>query len=446
MINRLCLLVGVLVFLLPQVSFSAQKITEYMLINGLQLVVIEDHRTPAVLQMLWYRVGGSDGPPGKSGLAHYVEHLMFKGTERFGPKVYTRTVENLGGYDNAFTSYDYTAYIQRIAADHLETIMELEADRMTGLLLSEEDIETERSVVLEERSLRTDTNPSALLNEQMNAALYLNHPYSLPVIGWRHEIEQLSREDIFDFYHHHYAPNNAVLIIAGDVDPAEVFRLANKHYGKIPRKSDIFPRSRPADPPHIASRRLVFKDERVANPYLLRNYLATERNPGSQRKAASLVLLAALLANDGVNSYLKRKLETEQKIALYTDAYYSSTTLDKRSFGVIVMPTDPTKMQEAEVALDEAIEEFLKDGVDAGQLDRIKKAVHAEWIYEQDSVQSVAQRIGQELIVGLTLKDIAEWPDILQSITPTEILDTATELFQLKNSVTGWVVKEEAQS
>lgn len=444
--TRRILMMVIMAVLLPSSAFSAQNITEYMLDNGLQLVVVEDHRTPAVSQTLWYRVGGSDGPPGKSGLAHYVEHLMFKGTKKFGPDVFSRTVEDLGGTDNAFTSVDYTAYIQRIAANHLEKIMELEADRMTGLLLSEEDIETERLVVLEERNTRTDTNPGALLGEQMNAALYLNHPYSLPIIGWRHEIENLSRDDIFSFYDLHYAPNNAVLIIAGDVDPEEAYRLAKKHYGVIPKEENLVSRVRPEEPPHIAPRRLVLEDERVANPYVLRRYLAPVRDPNNQRDAASLELLAAILAGDGVNSYLKQKLETEQRIALYTDANYSSTALDNRSFSLVILPSDPRKMKEAEEALDLAILEFIEGEIDLEQLNRIKKALRAAWIYEQDSVQAVAQRIGRELIVGLTLEDIAAWPDILQSITPEEIQQAAKMIFQDKNSVTGWAVKGETES
>ena len=438
--KRFSWLVLSLTILLPQTADSAQKMTEFRLDNGLQLVVIEDHRTPAVTQTLWYRVGGSDGPPGKSGLAHFVEHLMFKGTERFGPGVFDLTVQNLGGTDNAFTSLDYTAYIQRIAADHLETIMELEADRMRGLLLSDEAIETERLVVLEERYTRTDTDPGALLREQMNAALYLNHPYSVPIIGWRHEIEQLSRGDIFEFYRRHYAPNNAILIIAGDVAPKEALRLAEKHYGPLTAESGITARSRPQEPPHIAPRRLVLEDERIANPYIVRRYLAPERNPGDQRTAAALELLAAVMAGDGVNSYLKRKLEIDEKIAIHSGAFYSGTSLDQLSFGFVVVPADPSEMQAAEDALDRVLLQFLVDGVDEAQLSRIKKAYHALRIYEQDSVSDVARRVGNELIVGLTLEDITAWPDILQSVTPKEIVDAASMLLRSESSVTGWAV------
>ena len=371
---------------------------------------------------------------------------MFKGTEKYGPGVFQQTVQALGGTDNAFTSLDYTAYTQRIAADRLEEIMQLEADRMHGLLLTEVDIETERKVVLEERHTRTDTSPSSLLYEQMQAALFLNHPYGQPIIGWRHEIETLSREDIFEFYRQHYGPNNAVLIIAGDVEPEEVYRLAVKHYGGLEANPAITERVRPQEPPHLAPRRLILEDERVSNPYVIRRYLAAERNSGDQRPAAALSLLSALMAGDGVNSYLKQKLEIEQEIAIYTDAFYTSTVLDRQSFGFVVMPKNPAQLEEAEAALDAALEEFINGRVDEKQLARIKKSLHASRIYEQDSVQSVARRIGNELIIGLSLQDIEEWPDILQKITPEEIIEAAVQLIEPKNSVTGWAVNTGSDS
>ncbi len=444
--KKLSWLAPALAVLLPHAAVPAQKITDYRLGNGLQLVVVEDHRTPAVSQTLWYRVGSSDDPPGKSGLAHYVEHMMFKGTERFGPGVFRRTVQDLGGSDNAFTSFDYTAYVQRISADHLEKIMELEADRMRGLRLSEEAIETERLVILEERSARTDTDPGALLREQINAALYLNHPYSAPVIGWRHEIERLSRGDMIEFYRRHYAPNNAILVIAGDVRPEEAFQLARRYYGPLSAYPGITPRSRPQEPPHIAPRRLVLTDKRISIPYIVRRYLAPERNPGEQRAAAALELLAGVLAGDGINSYLRRKLEIEEKIALHTDAFYTGTSVDRMSFGLVVLPADPSAMTEVETALDRALEEFLEEEVEEAQLNRVKKAMRASWIYAQDSVQNVARRIGQELTSGLTLEDIAAWPDIIQSITPQEIAAAAEALIRSESSVTGWAVGEEPES
>ncbi len=428
------------------VVHAAHKMNAFRLDNGLQLVVIEDRRSPAISQTLWYRVGAADEPPGKSGIAHYVEHLMFKGTRNFAPGFYRQTVQNLGGNDNAFTSRDSTGYIQRIAADHLETIMELEADRMHNLILTDEDIETERRVVLEERNMRTDTNPGALLSEQMSASLYLNHPYSIPIIGWRNEIEQLSRDDIFNFYKTHYAPNNAVLVIAGDIAPHEALRLAQEHYGPLPANPHIKTRIRPQEPPHLAERRLVMTDERIATPYIVRRYLAPERNPGEQRTAASLSLLAAILGGDGINSFLTQKLEIEADISIYSSAYYRGTSVDPTGFGLVVVPADSVTMKEAEEALDEAIDKFLQIGVEEAQLNRIKKGIYAANIYEQDSVQNVARRVGEALSSGLTLEDVRAWPDILQSVTAAEILDAARSLFRPESSVTGWALKEDIES
>ena len=226
---------------------QAETISNFTLDNGLEVVVIEDHRAPVVVQMIWYRAGAADEPAGKSGIAHFLEHLMFKGTDKIGPEQFSDIIEANGGSDNAFTSWDYTAYFQRIASDRLEMVMEMEADRMRGLKLEESVVLTERDVILEERAQRTDSDPGALLGEQMRAALFLNHRYGVPIIGWRHEIAALTREDALEWYDRYYAPNNAILIIAGDTTPEEVRRLAEKYYGPIAPSDQIVPRLRPQE-------------------------------------------------------------------------------------------------------------------------------------------------------------------------------------------------------
>jgi len=222
----------------------AETVTDFTLPNGLQVVVIEDHRAPVVVHMVWYRVGAADEPPGHSGIAHFLEHLMFKGTDEVPSGKFSEIVQAQGGSDNAFTSWDYTAYFQRVAADRLDLVMKLEADRMRDLRLTQEDVATERAVILEERTTRTDSDPGALFEEQAQAAQYLNHPYGIPIIGWRHEIEQLDRDDALAFYRRFYAPNNAVLVVAGDVTPDEVKRLAERHYGPLaPTRAAILRRN-----------------------------------------------------------------------------------------------------------------------------------------------------------------------------------------------------------
>ena len=442
--NTILAMTAALIALIPGLAVSEQAVTSFELDNGMQVVVIEDHRAPAVTHMVWYKVGAADEPPGQSGIAHFVEHLMFRGTEAHALGEFQRVVESLGGSENGFTSRDYTGYFQRIAADRLEVVMELEADRMTGLLMTEEDVEIERQVVLEERNERTDTNPHALFSEQRSAALYLNHPYGIPVIGWKHEIESVTREQLLEFYRKHYVPNNAILVVAGDTNPEEVRRLAEKHYGGIAPGPDLEPRVRPQEPAHLAARRMSATDPRVAQPYLVRLYLAPERNSGDQESAAALEILAEILGG-GLTSVLTRKLQIEQGIAVDTGAFYSGTAIDRTSFGLITVPSEGVTLEDAEAAMDQAIEEFLEAGVDQEQLDRIKSQLRAAWIYGLDSVRDQARRYGLELTIGLTVEDIKAWPDVLDSVTGDDVLAAAREVFDIRNSVTGYLSGEEIQ-
>lgn len=414
------------------------QVTSYTLDNGMQVVVIEDHRAPVVVHMVWYRAGAADETPGVSGVAHFLEHLLFKKTKNLEAGELSRTVAENGGTDNAFTGYDYTAYYQRVAADRLPIMMRMEADRMINLDLSEEDILVERDVIIEERNQRTETNPNALYREQANAALFQNHRYGVPVIGWRHEMSNLTLSDALDYYQKFYAPNNAVLIVAGDVMPEDVLALAQEIYGQIPANVDLPERKRPVEPPHFAPRRIEYVDERVSQPYVVRSYLAPERNSGDQRSAAALVLLADILG-DGQASVLQRKLQFETQEALYASASYSGVSLDKTSFGIYIVPAADVTLLDAEAALDRAISEFLEEGVDEAQLARLKTQYRAAGIYAQDNVNGLANAYGRALTSGLTLEDIHAWPDILQSITSDEIIAAATQVFDLNSSVTGWI-------
>ena len=417
----------------------ANEVSTFTLDNGLELVVIEDHRAPVVTQMVWYRIGAADEAPGHSGIAHFFEHLMFQGTDDLAPGEFSATVEAQGGNDNAFTSYDYTAYFQRVATDRLDLMMQMEADRMRDLTLSEEDVVTERQVIVEERGQRTDSDPGALLNEQMAAAQFMNHPYGRPVIGWMHEIKALTREDALAFYRANYAPNNAIVVVAGDVTPDQALKLAETHYGPLEPSADIAPRLRPTEPPQLGERRIVLQDERVSEPYVIRSYLAAERNPGDQRKAAALTLLAEVLGGNPTTSVLARDLQFKRGVATWSAAFYDGTTVDPDTFGVYVMPVPGVSLAEAEAALDEVIAGFLKDGVDPDELARIKTQVRAATIYGRDSAEGLAQVYGQALAVGLTVKDVQDWPDILQSVTEDEIMAAAAEVFDKRRAVTGWL-------
>lgn len=423
-------------------AVAKDDVTDFTLDNGLEVVVIEDHRAPVVVHMLWYRAGAADEQPGVSGIAHFLEHLLFKATDNMEAGELSRVVAENGGSDNAFTSQDYTAYFQRVAADRLGLMMQMEADRMRNLRLSEDDIATERNVILEERAQRTDSDPGALFHEQMNAAAYLNHPYGTPIIGWRHEAAQLSRADALAFYERFYAPNNAILIVAGDVTPDEVKTLAQKHYGPLKPTPDLTERARRTEPPQLAERRLRFEDARVSQPYVYRQYVAPERDPGAQERAAALVYLADILGGSGATSVLGQALQFENPIAVYAGAGYGAVMLDDTEFSLVVYPTQGTSLAEAEAALDAQIEEFLETGIDPEQFERIKFQIRADQVYGLDSAMSRAQRYGRALTSGLTIEDVQAWPDVLQAVTPEQVMEAARAVFDDRRSVTGWLVPE----
>lgn len=429
---------------LPLPALAEEPVTTFTLDNGLNVVVIEDHRAPVVVQMIWYRVGAADEPRGHSGIAHFLEHLMFKGTEKVAPNAFSGIVEAQGGDDNAFTSWDYTAYFQRIAADRLDLVMEMEADRMRNLRLTEEDVVTERQVILEERAQRTDSDPGALLMEQMRAAQFLNHPYGIPIIGWRHEMEQLSRQDALDYYERFYAPNNATLVIAGDVEPEAVRALAEQHYGPLQPSDAIVPRDRAQEPPQLAERRLVLSDERVSDPYVFRTYVAPERDPGNQAEAAALTVLAELLGGNGQTSVLARALQFDAQVAVFTSAFYSGTSIDDATFGVAVIPAPGVTLEKAEAELDRVLAEFLENGPDPAALERIRTQVRAGEIYARDDVEALARRYGEGFSVGLTLADIEGWDEALSAVTEADILAAARKVLDRRNAVTGWLTQAEA--
>ena len=427
----------------PALAAQAEEaVTSFTLDNGMQVVVVEDHRAPVLQHMIWYRAGSADEPVGSSGVAHFLEHLLFKATDTMEAGEFSATVAANGGRDNAFTSYDYTAYFQRVAADRLELMMKMEADRMKNIRLTEAEIVTERDVILEERNQRTENNPRALFSEQMSAAQYLNHRYGVPVIGWKHEMETLDLADALSFYDLYYSPNNATLVVSGDVDPDEVKRLAETYYGAIPANPALPERFRSQEPPQTAARRLTYKDARVAQPYVMRSYLAPERDSGDQEKAAALTLLAEILGG-GTTSFLTEKLQFDTKTAVYTGAFYGGMSLDDTTFELFVVPADGVSLAEAEAAMDAALAAFIETGVDPEQLERIKMQLRAAQIYERDNVDGIANRYGRALASGLTIADVEAWPDILQAVTGAEIVAAAREVLRPEASVTGWLMRDD---
>ena len=439
-------LIAALALIFAAASATAEEVTTYMLENGMEVVVIEDNRAPVVVHMVWYRVGSADEPEGVSGVAHFLEHLLFKATETLAAGEFSATVAANGGSDNAFTSYDYTAYFQRVASDRLELMMRMESDRMNNIRLTEEDILTERQVIIEERNQRTENSPNALAREQFAAALYQNHRYGVPIIGWRHEMEQLDMDDVLAFYDLYYSPNNAVLVVAGDVVPEEVLALAEQYYGVISPEAQLPERTRPEEPPHRAERRLTFVDPRVSQPYLIRNYLAPERDSGAQQEAAALVYLAELLGGSPFTSALGQALQFDTQTAIWTNASYSGSSLDDTVFSFAVVPAEGVSLSEAEAAMDQVIADFLATDIDPERMDSIRTQLRASEVYALDNTEGLARRYGAALTQGLTVEDVQAWPDILQAVTEEDIKAVAAKVLDRRQSVTGWVVASQEEA
>jgi len=420
---------------------SAGAAAGFTLANGLQVVVIPDHRTPVVTHMIWYRVGAADEPPGKSGIAHFLEHLMFKGTTRNPAGRFSKTLATIGGQENAFTSADYTSYFQRVTPQHLATVMDFEADRMTGLILSEENVASERKVVLEEWNMVSGNVPAARLGEQIAAALYLNHPYGKPVIGWHHEIEQLNREDALAFYRRFYTPNNAVLVVAGDVTPDEVRTLAEQTYGKVEPRAEVAQRLRPQEPEPSAIRHVTLADPRVAQPTLQRAYLVPSLTSGKPGEVASLEVLAQILGG-GVTGRLYRALIVDQELASDAGSWYQGLALDATRFGVFATPRPGVELAQLEDALDGVIAAVADKGVAAEEVARAKTRMIADYVYAHDNQAAMARMYGSALTTGLTLDDVRARPDRLRAVTADQVQEAARRFLDKRRSATGYLVKD----
>lgn len=414
----------------------------FTLKNGLQVVVISNHRLPVVSQMVWYKVGSADDPPGKSGVAHLLEHLMFKGTKVMAPGEYSKILARNGGRENAFTSNDTTAYYQVVAADRLELVMKLEADRMVNLVLTDADVLPERNVVVEERRARTDNNPAALLGEQMSAALYINHPYRLPVIGWKHEMESLTTEDVLAFYRRYYAPDNAILIVSGDITVEKLRPLAEKYYGPIPSRN-VAKRVRLKEPPHRAARRVQLRSSQVREPRWSRDYLAPGFSSVDKRHAYALQVLNDILSG-GATSRLYRSLVVEQKIAVSAGASYDGDTYDLGTFSFYGQPAKGIGIDRFEVAIDAEIAKLLDAGVTLNEVKRARKRLLAGAIYARDSLRRGARAIGTALTSGQTIDDVETWPEHIKAVTRDQVNEAARAVFIISNSVTGLLLPEKA--
>ena len=412
----------------------------FTLSNGMKVVVITNHRAPVVTHMVWYKVGAADDPMGKSGIAHMFEHLMFKATRRRASGEFSKIVARNGGRDNAFTSQDYTAYHQTVAVDRLEIVMRLEADRMRGLLLNPDEIETERKVVLEERRSRTGNSPRARLSEQFNASFYLNHPYRKPIIGWAHEIKAITQKDLKAFYNKWYRPNNAILVVAGDITAKQLRPLAIKHYELIPW--GIIPeRARPSEPPHDAARRVVLRDARVRQPSWRRGYLAPTLGSGGKKHVYPLQVVAQIFGA-GATSRLNRALVIDRQIAISAGAYYDGDSMGPGGVHIFASPRPGTTMEDLEAAVDEEIAKLISGGVTEEEVARAKQRMQSSAIYARDSAVGGARALGSALASGQTIADVENWPERIGAVTRSQINDAVRSVFKDKSSVTGLLLPD----
>ncbi len=412
----------------------------FTLKNGMRVIVVQNHRVPVVTHMVWYGVGSADEGPGESGIAHFLEHLMFKGTQKRAPGEFSKILARNGGRENAFTSSDYTAYFQTIAVSRLELVMEMEADRMTNLVLTEKGIGTEKAVVLEERRSRTDNNPGGILREQVNAALFLNHPYRRPVIGWAHEIEALNLEGVMAFYKKWYAPENAILVVAGDITAEKLKPLAEKYYGRIP-VGPATRRSRPTEPPQKAMRRVVLRDGRVRQPAWGRVFLAPSYLTGETRHAYALEVLAEIFGG-GATSRLYRSLVVDRKLAISAGAYYGPDERGPGRFVLHASPQPEVSMETLEKNIEAELARLLTGGVTEREVTRAKARMQAQAVYARDSLQGGARVLGAALAIGMTVDDVEEWPDRIGAVTVEAVNAAARAVLKEGRSVTSELLQK----
>lgn len=424
---------------LAEAPRSDWKVTSFTLDNGMQVVVIPDHRAPIATHMVWYKVGSADEMPGKSGIAHFFEHLMFKGTSNHKAGEFGQKIAEIGGSENAFTTYDYTAYHQTVTPAALETMMSFEADRMRNLVLTDAVIGPERDVILEERRSRVENNPGALLNEEVDATLYQNQPYRIPVIGWMHEIEKLNRVDATAFYNQYYAPNNAILIVAGDVEPETVKALAEKTYGKVARGPDLPPRIRPVEPEQNTKRTVELTDERVSVPSFSKAWVVPSYQTAEPGEAEALDLLSEILGG-GSRSRLYQGLVVKDGIASSAGAFFQGTMVDDTSFTVYGAPRGEAGLQQVEAAVDVEIRRIIKDGVTSDELEKAKDRFVRSMIFARDNQASMANIYGSTLATGGTVADIEQWPDRIRAVTTDQIKAVAAKYLNPDHSVAGYLL------
>ena len=427
----------------PAQAAETPGIEQFYLANGLEVIVIPNHRVPAVSHMVWYKIGAADDPVGKSGLAHFHEHIMFKGAAKYKAGEYARIIAAHGGQQNAFTGRDATSYYVDISKEELPLAMELEADRMRGLTPTDQDIVSERQVILEERRMRIENEPGALLSEQMDAALFRHHPYHIPVIGWMHEMEGLTKEDILAFHKRYYHPNNAILIVSGDITAKELRPLAERYYGGLAKK-EVPARRWNSEPPQIAPRRVTLHHPNVKQPEWVRSYEAASLSYGDKSHALPLFVLAQSLG--GKTGKLYKRIVLEQKLASSIDADYNGFSVGPATFDISAVPEQGVELATLEKAIDDELAKAATQTLSTGELARAKTLLKAETIYARDGLASMARIMGWLRIAGKDSDYFSVWPDLIEQVTTQQMHAAASATLKSERSVTGWLLPKEEKT
>ncbi len=409
------------------------KVAEHTLPNGMRALLLQDRRAPSIVFQVWYGVGSRDEPKGKTGIAHMLEHMMFRGTKKYGPKEFSNIVKRNGGSHNAFTSFDYTAYYEKIASDRLELVIELEADRMVNIVLREEDLEPERNVVIEERRMRTEDRPTGALFEKLRATAYKSHAYGNPIIGWPQDLRAYTLEDLRAFYKRYYKPSNAIAVIVGDFEVNNAIRLLEKHFGPIP-STPFEGRPKMSEPPQTAQRRLSVKRE-AQLPYIA---MAHHTPNWKDKDAPALAMLESILGG-GETSRLHQRLVRKDAIALGAGADYTFISLDPSLFYLYGQPAPGKKAEEVEKAILEEVDHLIKNGVTREEFDRALRSIEARTIFSMDSHFFRAMLLGRAAVAG-DWRLVDDYLPQLARVTPGDVVRVAKKYLRQNNRTTATLV------
>jgi zinc protease len=416
LIRSLC----ILLLIMPAVVFADTDIQEFKLDNGLRLIVQEDHRAPVVVSQVWYRAGSLDEVNGKTGVAHVLEHMMFKGTKEVKAGQFSRLIAAAGGRENAFTGNDYTAYYQQLEKSQLELSMKLEADRMVNLNLTDDEFNKEIKVVMEERRWRTEDKPQSKVNEQFQAAVYHAHPYGRPVVGWMNDLENMTPEDARQWYKTWYAPNNATLVVVGDVKAQDVLKLARRYFGPLKARA-LPPRKPQIEPDQIGERRVIVKAQ-AKLPYVLMGYHVPALNdPDKDWEPYALEILAGVL-DGNASARLNQNLVRQSHIAVDVGGGYDMIERGREAlFELEGTPSEGKTAAQLEAALLQEIEKIKQSGVTSEELQRVQAQVIAADVYQRDSMFYQAMQIGQLETVGFSWRILKDYPARLKAVTPEQV-------------------------